>query len=218
MSTPPRRYDLQADDVALVVVDVQNDFVSGSLAIPGAEAIVDPINAMAVAAKHVIVVTDWHPVGHVSFASAHPGHQEWDVVETSYGPQQLCADHCVQGSWGAELDPRLELTKAELIFRKGYRTGVDSYGAFYENDGATVTGLTGYLTARGIGKLVVTGLARYGCVAQTAVGAARDGFDVSIVDEAAVGGDGELAERSKREMLETGVGVVSVHDLLVLQS
>ena len=208
-----QQINLSDDDVAFLVVDVQNDFVSGTIPIDGADAIIDPINAIAAAAKHVIVITDWHPENHVSFASAHPGMAEWDVVDTHYGPQQLCPDHCVQGTVGAELDPRLELTKAELVFRKGYRSAVDSYGAFYENDGVTQTGLTGYLRARGISRLLVSGLARYGCVAQTAIGAARDGFDVAIVDEAAVGGDGDVAEKSQREIEQYRVGLVSLTDL-----
>ena len=208
--------DLNADDVAFIVVDVQNDFVSGSLAIDGADSIIDPINRLAAASKHVVVVTDWHPAGHISFASSHPGARPLDIIETAYGRQDLSVDHCVQGTHGAELDDRLELTKAELVFRKGYRVEMDSHGAFYENDGSTVTGLAPYLRARGITRLYVAGLARFGCVAQTAVGAARDGFDVAIVDEAAVGGDGELAARSLREMEEFGVSVVALGELVTV--
>lgn len=171
----------------LIVVDVQNDFVSGSMAIPDAQKIITPINEAADAFAHVIVVTDWHPTDHVSFASAHPGAKARDVVTVSYGEQTVYADHCVQGTWGAELDPGLKLTKAELTFRKGYRSGVDSYGAFYENDRETRTGLGAYLQARGFKRVFCAGLARYGCVLQTALGAAKDGFDVTILRDASAG-------------------------------
>ena len=126
---------IQPTDV-FIVVDVQTDFVSGSLAIPGADAIIDPINATAALFDHIVVATDWHPADHVSFASTH-GKARGEVIDTPYGPQGVHADHCVQGTPGAELDPRLNLTRAELILRKGYRRDVDSYSAFRENDGAT---------------------------------------------------------------------------------
>lgn len=198
---------------AFLVIDVQNDFVTGSMALPGAEAIIDPINAVAELAAHVVVVTDWHPADHVSFASTH-GVQPFEHVAVDYGTQQVWPDHCVQGTTGAELDPRLELTKAELVFRKGYRTAVDSYGAFYENDQETRTGLGDYLRGRGITDLYLAGLARYGCVAQSALGAARDGLSVTIVDEAAVGGDGERAVTMQEALDAAGVKWMSTRELL----
>ncbi|MFT4123273.1 MAG: isochorismatase family protein [Microbacteriaceae bacterium] len=198
---------------ALLVVDVQNDFVSGSMAIPGAEEVIEPINASARAFEHVIVVTDWHPAGHVSFASAHPGAAHGDVVETPYGEQLVWADHCVQGTVGAELAPGLELTKAELVFRKGYRLAVDSYGAFYENDRETRTGLADYLRGRGIERVFVAGLARYGCVLQTALGAARDEFTVAMIDDGSAGRpDAESVAKSERLMSEAGIGWVRSAD------
>ncbi len=171
----------------LVVVDVQNDFVSGTMAIPGAKSIIAPINAMARVFANVVVATDWHPVGHVSFASAHQGTVHGDVVDVFYGRQRVYHDHCVQESWGAALDSELALGKAQLILRKGYRMGVESNGAFWENDEVTPTGLGDYLRARGIRRVFCCGLARYGCVMQTALGAVRDGFEVMMVDEASAG-------------------------------
>ena len=171
---------------ALLVIDVQNDFVSGSLAIAGADAVIEPINRLAQQFAHVIVATDWHPAGHVSFASRYPGRQHGERIEAEYGEQMLCHDHCVQGTFGAELDARLELTKAELILRKGYRKEVDSFGAFYENDQAT-TGLGSYLRTRGFERVFCTGLARYGCVMQSALGAARDGFATHLLRDASAG-------------------------------
>ena len=169
-----------------IVVDAQFDFVSGTMAIPGAEKIITPINQAAEIFDHVIVVTDWHPAGHVSFFSSHPGTAHGDQVEAAYGKQGVFNDHCVQGTKGAELAEGLQLTKAEMIFRKGYREGVDSFGAFYENDG-TPTGLGAYLKARGFERVFCAGLARYGCVMQTALGAARDGFQSFIVSDASAG-------------------------------
>jgi nicotinamidase/pyrazinamidase len=178
--------EIGSKDVFLVV-DVQVDFTSGTMAVPGAASIIEPINAAAEVFDHVVVVTDWHPANHVSFASAHVGASHGDTVVVPYGEQRVWNDHCVQGSEGAQLDPALKLDKAELIFRKGYRTDVDSYGAFYENDVVTRTGLGDYLKSRGFERVFVAGLARYGCVMQTALGAVKDGFAVFMVDDGAQG-------------------------------
>ncbi len=129
------------DEDVLLVVDMQNDHVSGTLEHPGASGLIEPINRMAKAFDHVIIVKDWHPADHVSFAASHP---ELDgaprgMVQTHYGDQIAAAGHCVQGTWGAEFDPGFELSKAELEFRKGYRRDTDSYSAFHMNDG-TPTG------------------------------------------------------------------------------
>ena len=115
-----------SDNDALLVIDVQNDFVDGTMAIPGASAIVEPINALAAAFTNIVIVTDWHPADHVSFASAHPGARHGDSVAVPYGVQRVFHDHCVQESWGAELHPGLRLGKAQMTLRKGYRRSVDS--------------------------------------------------------------------------------------------
>ena len=170
----------------LIVVDVQVDFVSGSLAVPGGEVVIAPINRLAEQFAHVVVTTDWHPADHISFVENHPGKAVGDIVPTGYGEQVLHVAHCVQGTIGAELDPRLELTKAELTFRKGYRRDTESYGAFYDAAG-TATGLGAYLKARGFERVFCTGLARYVCVLNTALGAAKDGFETFIVTDASAG-------------------------------
>lgn len=205
---------LLPDKYALIVVDVQNDFVSGTMAVPNAKSIVDPINGLANIFSTVVVVTDWHPVGHVSFASSHNGKRHGDTVQTHYGEQRVFHDHCVQGTWGAELDSDLRLEKAQLVLRKGYRMAVESNGAFYENDGVTRTGLTGYLRARGIERVYCAGLARFGCVMETATGAARDGFEVRMVDDACTGSPSINDDASLKRLVNAGVTWVHSCDLM----
>ncbi len=200
---------VSAKDV-FIVIDVQRDFVSGTMAIPGAQEIITPINETAGKFAHVVVVTDWHPADHVSFAASHPGSKHMDRVQVAYGEQGVFNTHCQQGTPGAELDPGLELTKAELTFRKGYRSEVDSFGAFYENDG-TATGLGAYLKARGFERVFCAGLARYGCVMQSALGAAKDGFETFIVTEASAG-DRDV-ETNNEKLAAAGVKWVSTADL-----
>jgi len=195
----------------LIVVDVQVDFVSGSLAVPGGEVVIAPINRLAGQFAHVVVTTDWHPADHISFVENHPGKAVGDRVPTSYGEQTLHVAHCVQGTPGAELDPRLELTKAELTFRKGYRRDTESYGAFYDAAG-TATGLGAYLKARGFERVFCTGLARYVCVLNTALGAAKDGFETFIVTDASAG-DYDV-DANNRRLEEAGVKWVMSDEVL----
>ena len=201
-----------AQDV-LIVVDVQNDFVCGTMAIPDAKRIIAPINAMAAVFTNVVVATDWHPPGHVSFASAH-GKAHGDVVPVFYGEQRVYHDHCVQQSWGAELDPELRLGGAQLILRKGYRPHVESNGCFYENDEVTRTGLAEYLRARGIGRVFCAGLARYGCVMQSALGAARDGFAVFMVDDASAGRPRDDEAAVRKRIADAGIAWVHSREVL----
>jgi nicotinamidase/pyrazinamidase len=164
---------------ALIVIDVQNDFCpGGALAVPEGDVIVPAINAMMDRFDAVILTQDWHPTGHSSFASSHDGKAPFETVQMPYGVQVLWPDHCVQGSTGAAFHSDLR-TDADLIIRKGFRSEVDSYSAFFENDQTTPTGLEGYLRTRGITKLTMVGLATDFCVNFSAVDAARLGFDVS---------------------------------------
>src|SRR5215472_8300103 len=134
----------------LLVVDIQNDFCpGGALAVPDGDKIVPRINRLAQRHDHVILTQDWHAPGHLSFASAHPGTPPFATIEVDYGPQILWPDHCVQGTTGAEFHPGLDVPRAELVVRKGYHRGIDSYSAFRENDRRTPTGLAGYLRERG---------------------------------------------------------------------
>ena len=131
---------------ALVVIDVQNDFCpGGALAVAGGDEVVPLINALAKDFEHLILTQDWHPAGHSSFASSHRARSPSKRIMMPYGNQTLWPDHCIQGSHGAAFHPWLDLTKAELILRKGFRPGIDSYSSFFENDRKTPTGLAGYL-------------------------------------------------------------------------
>lgn len=172
---------MQPSDIALLVIDVQNDFCTGgALAVPGGEDIVPGVNALMDDFGAVILTQDWHPPRHSSFASEHPGKGPLEMVEMPYGPQVLWPDHCVQGSHGAAFHPDLRTDQADLIVRKGFRREIDSYSAFFENDHRTPTGLEGYLRTRGIGRLVCVGLATDFCVNFSAVDAAKLGFDVRV--------------------------------------
>jgi nicotinamidase/pyrazinamidase len=166
---------------ALIVIDLQNDFCpGGALAVPGGDEIVPKINALMAEFQAVILTQDWHPAGHSSFASSHPGKAPMEMTEMPYGPQVLWPDHCIQGSTGSEFHPNLDSNRADLIIRKGYDPAIDSYSAFFENDHTTATGLEGYLRSRGITKLTMVGLATDFCVNYSAVDAAKLSFAVEV--------------------------------------
>ena len=195
-----------AGDV-LLVIDVQNDFCpGGGLAVPEGDAVVPVINRLAPAFGQVVLTQDWHPPGHLSFASSHPGRQPFETIEAAYGPQTLWPDHCVQGTPGAAFHADLETGRAELIIRKGYRAAIDSYSAFFENDHATATGLSGYLRDRGLGRAFICGLATDFCVHFSAVDAAKAGLEVVVIEDACRGIDldGSLAA-AKAAMTQAGV-------------
>ena len=166
---------------ALIVVDVQNDFCpGGALAVKGGDEIIPLLNATIAETDHVIMTQDWHPAGHYSFASSHPPKSAFDNIMASYGQQTLWPDHCVQGSKGAEIHPKLNWKRAELVLRKGFRQGIDSYSAFFENDRKTKTGLAGYLRDRDIQATTLAGLATDFCVAYSALDAVAQGFQTRI--------------------------------------
>lgn len=171
---------MRGADEALIVIDVQNDFCPGGrLAVAGGDEIVSGINGLMDEFTTVVLTQDWHPAGHSSFASSH-GAEPFSMTEMPYGPQVLWPDHCIQGSSGAEFHSALRTDPAQMIVRKGFRPEVDSYSAFFENDHVTPTGLGGYLTARGVTKLTIVGLALDYCVNFSAVDGAKLGFEVSV--------------------------------------
>lgn len=194
-------------DEALVVIDLQNDFCpGGALAVAGGDEIVPLVNDLIRGSDHVVMTQDWHPAGHSSFASSHPGHQPYQSVTMPYGEQTLWPDHCIQGSRGADFHTGLAWTKAELVIRKGFRPAIDSYSAFFENDHTTPTGLAGYLRERGIDAITLAGLATDFCVAYSALDAVKLGFSVTVRLDACRGIDlnGSLAAMTGR-MHEAGV-------------
>lgn len=200
---------------ALIVVDVQNCFVTGgTLPVARGEEVVPLINRIAKAFENVVVTQDWHTPGHASFASSHPGKKPFETTRLAYGTQVLWPDHCVQGTDDAALHKGLDLPHAQVIVRKGFHADVDSYSAFEEADRKTPTGLGGYLKQRGIKRLFVTGLATDFCVAWTAIDARKAGFVTYVIDDAtrAIDLNGSLAAAWK-QMKDKGVQRIQSADL-----
>lgn len=194
----------------LLVVDVQNDFCpGGALAVADGDAILPAVNRLMEKFDRVALTQDWHPPGHASFASSHPGKAPFETVEMPYGAQVLWPDHCVQGSMGAAFHPDLDTDRAEMIVRKGFHPGIDSYSAFRENDRTTPTGLAGYLHERGIERLFLSGLATDYCIAWSALDAIRAGFETTVFLDAcrAIDLEGSLAS-ALADMRAGGVGIV----------
>lgn len=199
----------------LLVVDVQYDFLpGGSLAVADGDAVIAPVNALGRKFTNVVLTQDWHPKGHISFASSHAGKAPFDSIELSYGTQVLWPDHCVWGTRGAELSAALELPHAQLTIRKGYHPDVDSYSGLQEADRKTKTGLAGYLHERGIGRVFVTGLATDFCVNWTAQDAARAGFETYVVEDACRGiASGAALEQAFADMEAAGVTRISSREI-----
>jgi nicotinamidase/pyrazinamidase len=184
----------------LLVVDVQYDFMpGGALAVAKGDEVVPVINALLPRFGNVVLTQDWHPKGHASFASAHAGKKPFETTRLGYGDQVLWPDHCVQGTPGAAIHADLQATKAQLVIRKGFHDGIDSYSGFIEADRRTSTGLAGYLKERGIRKVYVCGLATDFCVAWTALDARRTGFETTLIEDAsrAIDLNGSLAQAWK---------------------
>lgn len=199
----------------LLVVDVQNDFCpGGALAVPDGDAVVPVINRLAGQFAHVVLTQDWHPAGHQSFASSHPGKQPFETISLAYGEQVLWPDHCVQGSAGAAFHAGLDIRHAELVLRKGYHRDIDSYSAFFDNDRTTPTGLTAYLRERGFERVFVTGLALDFCVRYTAEDARRMGFATVVVGDAcrAIDMAGSLAA-AQTSFADLGIASVDAAEL-----
>ena len=197
-------------DACLIVVDVQNDFMpGGALAVPQGDEVVAPINRIAAAFDWVVATQDWHPPGHASFASSHPGKKPFETTRLAYGEQVLWPDHCVQGTEGAALHRGLSLPGAQLIVRKGYRPGVDSYSAFLEADRKTSTGLAAWLRELAIRRLWFCGLATDFCVGWSALDARAAGFEAVVIEDAcrAIDLNGSL-EAAWKQMAAAGVGRV----------
>ena len=199
---------------ALIVVDVQNDFCPGGrLAVQKGDEVVPIVNELARRFENVVLTQDWHPSGHSSFATSHPGTKPFDSIRLPYGEQVLWPDHCVQGSDGAAWHKDLAVPHAQLVVRKGWRKDVDSYSAFVEADRKSRTGLEGYLDERGIERVFVCGLATDYCVAWTALDACKLGFECVVIEDAcrAIAMQGSLAAAWEK-MKKAGVARVQSGD------
>lgn len=205
-----------SDRDVLLAIDVQNDFCTdGALAVPGGEKVVPAINRVAQKFANVVLTQDWHPRDHVSFAANHPGKQPFQAVELDYGTQVLWPSHCVQGTTRAEFHRELDVVRASLVVRKGFRRGIDSYSALFENDHKTPTGLLGYLRERKLKTVFVAGLALDFCVRFSAEDARTAGFEVAVVEDACRGIDldGSVAA-THRSFKDRGISVVSLEAFL----
>jgi nicotinamidase/pyrazinamidase len=191
----------------LIVIDVQNDFCpGGNLAVQGGDEIVHVVNRLAHGFRHVVLTQDWHPAGHSSFASSHPGKSAFEMIDMPYGPQTLWPDHCIQNTAGAAFHKGLDIPHAELIIRKGFRKDIDSYSAFFENDHKTPTGLGGYLKERGFTHVTCIGLAFDYCVRYSAEDARTLGFDTDVIEAAcrAIDLNGSV-DATRKSFAERGV-------------
>ena len=202
------------NDGVLIVVDVQNDFCpGGALAVPRGDEIIPIVNRLTARFRNVVLTQDWHPSGHSSFASSHPGKKPFETVTAFYGPQVLWPDHCVQGTRGAAFHDSLDVPHAALIVRKGIHSAIDSYSTFYENDRKTPTGLTGYLRERGLTRLFIAGLAFDFCVRYSAEDARRQGFDAFVVKDACRGIDLDGSVAATHTSLSAlGVPCINAHE------
>lgn len=201
---------------ALLVVDIQNDFLpGGALAVARGDEIIPVVNALARRFANVILTQDWHPAGHVSFAASHPGVSPFETIELAYGSQVMWPEHCVQGTHGAELAATLEVPHAQALIRKGYHAHTDSYSAFMEADRQTGTGLAGLLRERRIERVYLCGLATDFCVAWTALDAKVAGFDCVVIEDAcrAIDNQGSL-DRAVANMCTAGVSFARSESLL----
>lgn len=199
---------------ALLIIDVQNDFMpGGALPVPKGDLVVPVINRLQKKFDLVVATQDWHPKGHASFASTHVGNKEFDVIKINGLDQVLWPDHCVQGSAGAEFHAQLETSGIEGIFRKGTNLEIDSYSGFYDNAHLKSTGLTGYLKERGVNEVFVAGLAGEFCIYFSVMDALAEGFSVTLIEDATKPLDQEAFELAKIDILRKGGQIVTSHHL-----
>ena len=194
---------------ALILVDIQNDFVpGGKLAVPLGDQIISLVNVLQHSFSLIVATQDWHPNNHKSFASNHEGKKPFDRIMLHGLEQVLWPDHCIQGSPGAEFHSTLNMNKVEGIFRKGMDPEIDSYSGFYDNGYKRSTGLAGYLRERKVQKVFVCGLAADYCVFFTAKDALKENFETYIIEDATRAIDSQGFEKAKAEILGTGGQVI----------
>ena len=200
---------------ALLVIDIQNDFCpGGALEIPNGDRVVEPANRMIDTFSTVVLSQDWHPGGHKSFASSHDGRQPMEMVAMPYGEQVLWPDHCVQGSSGADFHAALNTHKADLIVRKGCKSHIDSYSAFFENDKTTTTGLSGYLKHRSIRRIFLLGLAAEYCVGFSALDGVKEGFEAFVFEDAVQSLGGDHYHTMKKTQHDAGIRFITTAEVI----
>lgn len=202
---------------ALILVDIQNDFLpGGALAVPHGDEIVPIANTLAARAPLVVATQDWHPAGHGSFASNHAGKKPGEVIELNGLPQVLWPDHCVQGTRGADFAPGLDKSRIAAVFPKGEDPSIDSYSGFFDNGRRRATGLATWLRLRGVDRVVIAGLATDYCVAATALDAVAEGFSVVVAPDAVRGVElkpGDTA-RALDSMRRAGIQTRESHEIV----
>jgi nicotinamidase/pyrazinamidase len=199
---------------ALIIVDVQNDFLpGGALEVPDGDQIIPVLNDLQARFDLVVATQDWHPDGHSSFASQHEGRKPFEQIEWKGQPQTLWPDHCVQGSKGAEFGAALDTKRVEAIFRKGTDPQIDSYSGFYDNNHEKTTALADYLRGKGVDHVFIGGLAADVCVYFTVLDSLKEGFTTTLVEEATRSLDTEAIEQAKEHIREEGGRVVSATEV-----
>ena len=194
---------------ALILVDIQNDFLpGGSLAVPRGEEIIAVANSVQERFPLVVVTQDWHPAGHGSFASAHPGKNAFEKTILGGVDQVLWPDHCVQGTRGAEFSRDLDMKHVEAILRKGTDPGIDSYSAFFDNARRKATGLKGYLKSRGVKRVFFAGLAADYCVYYSIMDALSLGFGAVLIEDGTRPISEEGFVTAQKEILSQGGSIV----------
>ncbi len=202
---------------ALIIVDIQNDFVpGGQLAVPDGDAVISVVNRVQDSFDLVLATQDWHPADHGSFASNHEGRKPGDVITLNGIEQILWPDHCVQESFGADFVSGFDRSNVKKIFRKGTDPGIDSYSAFYDNGHLKDTGLGDYLKAENVTDVYILGLATDYCVKYTALDARKLGFTTCVIADGCRGVNlnADDSEKAFGEMKQTGVTVMTSEDAM----
>jgi len=193
---------------ALVLIDIQNDFIpSGSLVVPNGDEIIPIVNDLQQKFDLVVATQDWHPQNHMSFASNHDGKEPFEKIELHDMEQILWPDHCVQNSEGAEFHPDLHTKKVEVIIRKGMNPEIDSYSGFYDNGHKKSTGLAGYLREKKVDELYFAGLAADVCVYFSIKDALKEGFSATLIEDATRALNDDKFAEMKKELQEIGMKI-----------
>lgn len=199
---------------ALVVIDVQNDFMpGGALAVPDGDKIVPLVNRLQEKFDLVIATQDWHPPKHASFASSHKGSNEFEVIKLDGLDQVLWPEHCIQNTEGANFHSDLKTSKIEAIFRKGTDIKIDSYSGFYDNAHLKSTGLKGYLKEKGVNELYFVGLAAEYCVYFSIKDALAEGFQTTLIEDGTRALNEEDLEKTKLDILRKGGKIIASEEL-----